>query len=235
LALVLLSASWSSAAIGHGPLGVIASWIQNTLQWNLHVLDRTSGMVQHLFKSMPPGLRLPFVAGYGVFQPVLPAALIEPTIALWRIVGTLRALGWYLLLPLLVYGVIAALRTEDKRQRRVWLWLEAAVWLWILVSALRGGGDQWDNPRYRVILLPWLALVAGYALTFWLAHRDRWLPRILALELVFLLTFTLWYGSRYYRLPLFNFWGYVIIVLIVGGMLLAADILRELKGRRPPH
>ena len=231
LALLSLSANWAQAAPGRGTLDVIVRWVQATLHWNIYSLDQSSGMVQYLFRSMPPGLRLPFIAGYGVLQPVLPSALIEPTIPLWRIVGTLRAAGWYALLPLLVYGVIAAFKTDDPAQRRLWLWLVATVWVWILISALRGGGDQWDNPRYRAILLPWQALVAGYAWVFWLGARDRWLPRILVLELIFLSTFTIWYAGRYYSLPVLNFWQYVVIVLLAGGGLLVADVLREQRGR----
>ena len=234
LALFLLSASWAQAAPGGGSLDVIARWVQATLNWNLYALDQSSGMVQYLFRSMPPGLRLPFIAGYGGLQPVLPAALIEPTIPLWRVVGTLRAVGWYALLPLLVYGVIAAFKSPDPAQRRLWLWLAGAVWAWILVSALRGGGDQWDNPRYRAILLPWQALVGGYALVFWSGIRDRWLARILVLELIFLSTFTIWYAGRYSSLPQLDFWQYVATVLLVGGGWLAADIVREVRreGRR---
>jgi len=238
LAALVLAASWANASPAGGPFAVLVSWAQRTLSLNVHALDQSSGMVQYLFRHMPSGLRLPFIAGYGLLQPVLPSALIEPTIPLWRVVGTLRAAGWYALLPLLVYGVLAAFKTGDPGQRRLWLWLELAVWLWILVSALRGGGDQWDNPRYRVILLPWQALVAGYALVFWLfpigrvERRDRWLPRIVGVELVFLVTFTIWYISRYDALPVLNFWGYVLIVLLVGGGLLVADVIHELKRRQ---
>jgi hypothetical protein len=182
---------------------------------------------------MPSWLRLSFIAVYGMLQPVLPSALIEPTVPLWRIIGALRAVGWYALLPLLVYGIIAALRTRDPAQRRLWLWLAALVWLWILIAAVRGGGDQWDNPRYRVIMLPWQALLAAYGLTFWREHRDRWLGRIVALEVLFLLVFTAWYAGRYLGLPKLDFWDHAIIALVLGGAVLIADVLRE-RWRRPP-
>ena len=82
------------------------------------------------------------------------------------------------------------------------------------------------------ILLPWQALVAGYAWVSWRGARDRWLPRILALELVFLSVFTLFYAGRYHSLPLLRFWQYVVIVLLVGGGWLVVDIVRELRRRR---
>ncbi len=67
---------------------------------------------------MPEWLRLPFVTVYGIFQPVLPAAFIEPTTLTWRITGIARALGWYLLWPVLVYAFIAAWKNEGTRERR---------------------------------------------------------------------------------------------------------------------
>jgi hypothetical protein len=232
--MVLLTASWGRAAGGREPLEVLANWVRLTLWWNVQTLDQSSGMVQHLFASMPSWLQLPFIAVYGMLQPVLPSALIEPTVPLWRIIGALRAAGWYTLLPLLVYGIIAALRTRDPAQRRLWLWLAALVWLWILIAAVRGGGDQWDNPRYRVIMLPWQALLAAYGLTFWREHRDRWLGRIVALEVLFLLVFTAWYAGRYLGLPKFDFWDHAIIALVLGGAVLIVDVLRERRRRSPP-
>jgi hypothetical protein len=234
LALTLLAGSWHNLTGGHSVLAVLNNWLQLTLKWNLYALDQSSGMVQYLFAHMPQGMRLPFIAAYGMLQPVLPSALIEPTVLLWRIVGTLRAAGWYALVPLLVYSLYAAIRTGDPAQRRLWLWLAVSVWVWVLISALRGGGDQWDNPRYRVILLPWQALVAAYALTFWKEHHDRWLGRLVALEVVFLVTFTVWYAGRYYRLPTINFWGDVLLILLVGAGAMAVDIVRERRAKRPP-
>jgi hypothetical protein len=233
LGLTLLAASWKHAAWGPSVSDIISNWVQFTLNWNLQALGESSGMVQYLFARMPAGLHLPFIGAYGMLQPVLPSALIEPTVALWRIVGTLRAAGWYTLLPLLVYGVIAALKTDDPARRRLWLWLVVSVWIWILITALRGGADQWDNPRYRVILLPWQALVAAYALTFWRQQRDRWMGRIIALEVLFLLIFTIWYGGRYLGLPAMNFWGYVLLILIVGLAAVVIDLVRERRANRP--
>lgn len=202
-----------------GPLGVLSGWFREVIKWDIHQLKRDSGWVQKLFEEMPVWLRLPFVTVYGVFQPVLPAAFIEPTTLTWRIIGILRALGWYLIWPLLLYAFIAAWQNEDARGRNLWLWISVISWIWIILSALRGGGDQWDNPRYRAILLLWQALAAGYALTCFRTRSDSWLTRILLVEGIFLAFFTQWYLSRYYR-----FGGQIpfgwMVALIIGSSLI---------------
>ena len=185
---------------GGGPLGVIGGWFREAVMWDVYQLERGSGWVQKLFAEMPEWLRLPFVAIYGIFQPVLPAVFIEPTTLTWRIIGIARALGWYLLWPLLLYAFIAAWKNDDTQERRLWLWMTVIVWLWIILTALRGGGDQWDNPRYRAILMPWQALVSGYAWACFRSRSDSWLVRIWLIEAIFLAFFTQWYLSRYFHI-----------------------------------
>jgi hypothetical protein len=68
-----------------------------------------------------------------------------------------------------------------------------------VLSALRGGADFWDNPRYRTILFLWQAILAGYVWVWWLETRNPWFWRIVLMEVDFLLIFTHWYGSRYYH------------------------------------
>jgi len=185
---------------GGGTLGVIAGWFREAVKWDVYQLERGSGWVQKLFDEMPAWMRLPFVAIHGIFQPILPAAFIEPTTFTWRVTGIARALGWYMLWPLLLYAVIAALKDKYIHDRRLWLWITVIVWSWILLTALRGGGDQWDTPRYRTILLPWQALTAGYAWARFRSKTDSWLVRIWLIEGIFLTFFTQWYLSRYYHI-----------------------------------
>jgi hypothetical protein len=74
----------------------------------------------------------------------------------------------------------------------------------------------WDNPRYRTIFLPWLALLAAWAWRWAVEHKDAWLPRLLAAEAIFLLFFTQWYLSRYLRLwRKLPFWQMVIMILVL--------------------
>jgi hypothetical protein len=205
---ILSSALDRQGNLGGGtPIGVINNFVREAVKWDVYQLERGSGWVQKLFDQMPEWLRLPFVMVYGVLQPVLPAALFEPTTLIWKIIAILRAVGWYAMLPVLILSFVAA-STERRRpervegsekKRRVLLWLSFAVWGWILFTSLRGGGDQWDNPRYRTILFLWQAILAGNVWVWWREARNAWLPRVVLMEVVLLLFFGQWYANRYYH------------------------------------
>ena len=206
------------------PIGVIGGFTREAIKFDVYQLERGSGWVQKLFDEMPAWLRLPFVAVYGIFQPVLPAVFIEPTTLTWRVIGIGRALGWYLLWPLLLYAFIATWKNDNPRERRLWLWITVISWLWIILTALRGGGDQWDNPRYRAILLLWQALASGYAWACFRLKTDSWLVRIWLIEGIFLAFFTQWYLSRYHhiggQIPFGWLVGLIIgssLIVLIGG------------------
>jgi hypothetical protein len=204
IALVAVAASWDSlvTAKGGGILGTVGNWARETAKWNAYILGRSSGIVQLLFQALPPVLATPFVAVYGILQPILPAALVEPTVPFWQVVGIIRALGWYLLLPFVAFAPFAVASQPDAQQKgttspafsRGWLWLSLVVWGWIIIASVRGGGDQWDNPRYRVILLGWMSMLAAQA---FYAAKSRWFWRIVAVEVIILLVFGHWYSWRY--------------------------------------
>ena len=99
---------------GGTPIGVINNFMREAVKWDVYQLERGSGWVQKLFDEMPEGLRLPFVMVYGIFQPVLPAAIVEPTTLIWKIIGILRALGWYAMLPALILSFVAAAAEGQK-------------------------------------------------------------------------------------------------------------------------
>ena len=125
------------------PLHVVNEWLERTVKWDAYQLERESGWVQKLFDEMPEWMRLPFVAVYGIFQPVLPAALVAPTVPIWKAIYILRSLGWYVILPALImsFGAAAGRGGREKR-RSIILWLSVLTWTWILFAALRGGGDS---------------------------------------------------------------------------------------------
>jgi hypothetical protein len=197
---ILSSALDRQGNLGGGtPIGVINNFMREAVKWDVYQLERGSGWVQKLFDEMPEWLRLPFVMVYGVLQPVLPAALVEPTTLIWRFIAILRALGWYALLPVLILSFVAATNERSEMKRKVFIWLSLAVWGWILFTSLRGGGDQWDNPRYRTFLLLLQAILAGYVWVWWRETRNAWLPRVIMMEVVFLMFFGQWYANRYYH------------------------------------
>ena len=107
--------------------------------------------------------------------------------------------------------------------------------LGMLGAALIAGGDQWDNPRYRTWLLPWAALLAGWAWMRSRIHHDPWLRRILLVEGLFVLLFTEWYLSRYF--PIFrrlNFWVMVGVIVAGSALILVGGWLRDRRGVRQP-
>jgi len=179
------------------PLGVVNDWLKLTVKWDAYQLERSSGWVQKLFDEMPEWMRLPFVAVYGILQPVLPAAIFEPTNVLWQVIYLLRSAGWYALLPALIMSFGAGTGQWSKSNRNLILWLSLLVWTWILLAALRGGGDSWDNPRYRTILFVWESTLAGVTWVWWRETNNVWVKRIIWCEVAFLLVFTQWYASRY--------------------------------------
>lgn len=201
IGLLVLSASLNRSGQfdSSSPLRVVNDWLRLTVKWDIYQLERGSGWVQKLFDEMPEWMRLPFVTVYGVLQPVLPAAFFEPDNRLWQVIYILRALGWYALLPMLILSFGAGAGQGSGRKRNVVLWLALLIWTWILLSALRGGGDTWDNPRYRAILFVWQAVLAGVVWVWWQETRNAWVGRVLLCETVFLLVFTQWYASRYFH------------------------------------
>ena len=198
------------------PLSVLNDWIQLSVKWNVYQIERESGWVQKLFDEMPEGLRLPFVVTYGILQPVLPATLIVPTLPIWKVIYILRALGWYALLPLLILSTVAGSSLHFGAKRNLFIWLALLSWMWILLAALRGGGDQWDNPRYRTIMFMWQALIAGCVWMWWRETRNAWFVRVVACEVVFVLVFAQWYASRYFyvggQLP------FAVMVALIAGL-----------------
>lgn len=217
LGLFILSASLnrSSQFDTTSPLHVINDWLKLAVKWDAYQLERDSGWIQKIFDEGPRWIRLPFIAIYGIFQPILPATVIHPTKLIWTLIGFLRGLGWYAILPLLILSFAAAAGSASPKTRNLILWLSLITWIWILLASVRGGADLYDNPRYRTILFLWEAILTGYVWVWWRETRSIWLPCVLACELVFVLVFAQWYLSRYYH------WGGqlpfpLMIGLIVG-------------------
>jgi hypothetical protein len=211
-------------------------WFRHSAHWDLLVREVNSGWVQKIVREAGQSIRLPFMVVYGLAQPVLPAAVAAPTLPLWKTIIILRSLGWYLLAPLLIYAFFSVWKAPHN-QRRLLIWLSLMVAAWLLISSARAGGDMTDNPRYRSMFLPWMALLAAWGLQWAWARRDVWLVRWLVVEGVFLAYFTAWYLSRYYHLwGQIPFWSMVIQIVLLSALVLASGWLWTLaKGvkRRP--
>jgi hypothetical protein len=230
LGLFFLSSSLNRSGefVGTSPLHVINDWFQAAVKWDIKQAVLDSGWIQKIFDESPQWIRLPFITVYGIFQPVLPAAIIHPTILIWKLIGLARALSWYALLPVLTFSFVAAAGQGSRKMRNLVLWLSLFTWIWILLAALRGGADLFDNPRYRTIFFVWQSIVAGYVWVWWRETHNAWFTRILLMEVVFLLFFTQWYASRYYylggQLP---FAVMVAVILGLWGIILGVGWWRD--------
>lgn len=205
-----------------------SGWLRQSAWYDLRLTELASGWVKKAVTEVGQQWRVPFMIGYGLAQPVLPAILAYPAEALWKTLGIWRAVGWYALAPLLLYSFYAGWKAKPPELRRLWMLLSAATLAWLLISSARAGGDQWDNPRYRMLFLPWMALLAAWALDYALVHRDAWLARWLVVEAIFLGFFTNWYFSRYFRvwrrLP---FWEMVAWIVGLSALVLASGLIWE--------
>jgi hypothetical protein len=72
------------------------------------------------------------------------------------------------------------------------------VWITILIASFRGGGDQYDNPRYRVTFIGLQAILVAWALFEQRRAEDPWLRRALVGLLLVLIWFIPWYIRRRY-------------------------------------
>ena len=231
--LILSSALDRQGNLGGGsPIGVINNFMREAVKWDVYQLERGSGWVQKLFDEMPEWLRLPFVTLYGILQPVLPAIFIVPTTSIWRIIGILRAVGWYTLLPALILTFSASAGVGAEKERKLLMWLSLVVWVWVLLTALRGGGDQWDNPRYRAILFLWQAILAGNVWVWWRETRNAWCLRVIAMEIAFVAVFGHWYSNRYLHIgPQLPFAVMVTVILCLWGVILVWGIWCDRRRR----
>ena len=182
------------------PLELLGWWFNKSAQWQAHLTERASGWVQKIFRSTPDWTHTPLLLAYGVLQPFLPAAIADFSGTLiWRLIALWRAIGWAIMLPLLVYAPIRAF--NHKYKDRLAMGLSLVVWLSILITAFRAGGDPWDNVRYRATFA---GLQVALAVWAWIGQRrtgDPWLRWALILIISILLWFIPWYLLRYVYFP----------------------------------
>lgn len=158
-------------------------------------------LFQTVFVSIDRTVAFLLAALYGLLQPVLPAAIGHRNLTaqgggFWQALGIYRSLGWYLLLPVLIYGSLKSLRGLISRKPEAIL----AVLFWgiAFIGSYRAFGDQWDNPRYRFFAFVPMALLAAWAWVEWREKRDPWFLRIAIPFAVAVIGLTIWYLLRDY-------------------------------------
>lgn len=250
--LVPRSKTWLWAGVVIAAVGILAAVIvalpafQEWIHYDIHTTENTSGWVEKVVGEIGGQFRSIFLAVYGLTQPVLPAILVYPTppacdlakgpctTVYWKSVGIYRAAGWYLMVPFLFYAIFSTLRIKEKRERAMMIAMAVFVLVWLFISSLRAGGDQFDNPRYRTIFLPWLAFLCAWGIDYALKIKDWWLVRWIAIELIFLGFFTQWYVSRYSAdaIRRFPFWKTVTYILICSAAVFATGIVSEIRKKK---
>jgi hypothetical protein len=193
------------------------NWIWLASNYDSFLAERASGWIQALKGQMHPLLFRLFLVGYGLAQPVLPATFFEPALPLAQWISIIRASGWYLLAPFMVYGLFASGKAKLRADRRVLLWSAGVVVVWAVLASLRAGGDMWDNPRYRTLLLPWMALLAAWGWQYARQTLSPWLKRSWIVTGIFITGFLIWYFSRY--VPGF---GGLHVLVVIGAIALAS-------------
>ncbi len=193
------------------PFAMLEWWFQKSADFQAQITRLDSGWTQKALRNVPEWTHIPLILIYGSIQPFLPAALIAGSHAkIWWIIAVWRALGWFLLFPVLVYAFIPAVK--NKTDKGLALVLNLLVWGGILIAAFRSGGDLWDNPRYRAALVGLQIAVASWAVITSRRTNDRWLKRIYISIILLLLWFLPWYLFRYYGLN----WPVTNLYLTIG-------------------
>jgi hypothetical protein len=158
-------------------------------------------LFQSVLATMDRTTAFLLAALYGLLQPVLPAAIGHRSLTaqgggFWQALGIYRSLGWYLLLPVLIYGSLKSLRGIVSRKPETILAL--IFWAIAIIGSYRAFGDQWDNPRYRLFAFIPMTLLGAWAWVTWRETRDVWFPRIAIPFAVAAVGLTVWYILRDY-------------------------------------
>lgn len=200
------------------------------VQYEALLVIRASGKIQALFERIPEAFHMPFLVGYGVFRPLLPAAIASQGIPIWTGIAIWRALGWTALLFQLLYASYLVLK------KRLWLNIQGVlmffVWFGVLVASFRGAGDLWDNPRYRTAFAGLQILMAAWSIIEQKKQADRVFRWSLALLISVNLWFIVWYVNRnviYFGFMLDNLPEVLGLGLLSGGLYIAWDWYKEKK------
>jgi hypothetical protein len=209
-----------------GFLNLISWWVTSGAEYQLSLLIENSGWVQKIFGLVPEWSQLLLATMYGLVQPFLPAALMDSTSALLiRTLVSWRALGWFLLLPFLLYAPLLALRKNNRRSLAFFFVL--VVWITTLAVSYRDAGRMWDNPRWRVVFISIQAALAGWTWMKSIEIQSPWLRRTSVIVGFGTLAFLQWEAGRYYEFPRLNLWNTLGLIAIFSVVFIAGSFLYD--------
>jgi len=227
---LLLLGALSIAAVAAGGL-----WLKQTLYYDAYVTRISSGWITKLIAGYGEQWTIPFTTVYGLTQPLLPAAIFEPSLPIWTVIGVFRSLAWWCVVPFLIFGMFSVWKAQRDDSKAVLILFSLVLAVWIVVSSARAGGDLWDNPRYRYILLPILCLVVAWTCEHFRATHSSWFWRWVAVIGEFLLFFTNFYITRYVvgDIPKLSFNTMILLIVCIAILILGGgwiwDLLRHKK------
>jgi len=177
------------------PAALLGWWFTQSARWQAYFARRSSWLIKRIFNATPTWTHILILMVYGVFQPFLPAAVMDSGAPIWKGIAIWRAAGWTILLAFLLAAPVMAF-WQGRKQKTI-IGISLAVWGVILLAAIRSGGDMWDNPRYRLVFLSLQATLAAWA---WIDHRQwnsPWLSSAGVALGILLVWFIPWYLQRY--------------------------------------
>ena len=225
-ALIAVQAWMGIGPLEGTPLEVLRGWWQNVGgDWRLNLVSSQSHWMDNLLSALPNFAKLPFLVVFGLLQPFLPASLLDPGAPIWRIIAIARSLGWFAMLPLLIYAPVLAMRKAGWRSLAAYLAL--LTWAVSLVASYRAPGYQWDNPRYRTAYLAVAAVAAAWTWVIAGGWADRWVRRLYAITGLSALVVSHWYLGRHYGTPKLSLPATLVLTLVLIAGYLAAMIWRD--------
>jgi hypothetical protein len=230
IALFLTIRAWSriEGRPDGNPLELVVWWLTGGAEYQLQIRQAESGWVKKVFGMVPAWGQMPLATFYGLFQPFLPAAIMDSTSAPFiRALVSLRALGWFFLLPFLVCAPLIALRQSGWRSLPTYL--AVLVWVTAILVSYRDAGRLWDNPRWRAVFLCAQAAIAGWTWMTFRRTKNRWLGRVAIAEVFAILAFLHWEAGRYYQTPRLNLWN---TLGLIGGFTFIFFTISFLSDRR---
>jgi hypothetical protein len=218
-------------ALGLAALAALAAgwlWLRTTLYFDSYTTVQQSGWIQKLLTTSNTRLIIFFTTGYGLIQPVLPAAIMDKANLIWKVIAILRGAGWYLILPFLFYSLFSAFKAKRADGKWLVVLFNLVFAIWVVVSSARAGGDQWDNPRYRYILLPLMSLIIAWSIDHYQQTHSRWFWRWVAVAGEFFLFLMNFYLTRYVRTRTkISFPITIVVILVLAVVILASGFIYD--------
>lgn len=191
---------------------LVGWWTRRAAVYQSYLSQAASGWLQREFNKLPTFLHIPVLIFYGALRPFLPATLVAYRVPVWYVISVWRSVGWAVMLLSITYATILAFLGKKEKNRNLSIAMCGVVWAGILIASLRGGGDDWDNPRYRLLFLTLQAGLAGWAWARTAWRNSFGMRRALIGTGIFFLWFMPWYIRRYHGMP----WDVISIFHTIG-------------------